>query len=288
MIKNQKPAYWITVRDNFWNFLAAEDGAARMYEADVYRSPVVKSIGITGTVAESDIYASGIVYDHISQVQGAEIALDAVALEHALLDKALGATVSGGYVFDKSNDVGREFAFGYYLEQRDGSYVYYWHPRCLLTQADENVETSTDSAADPSRSFTIRALPTLEGVWRVRYFTQDVQSPLTPEEFFAYVRYTDGIQASALKVSAPKVGSSAAATLEYADDASPESATVKYSWWLADTEDGEYEQIENAATATYTPVAGDQGKYLKCVAKVSGDAIGYVESASAVVAAAGA
>ena len=60
----QKPSYWVTVRDNFWDFLIAENGAARMYEPDVYRSPVVKSIGLTGTVAEGNIYASGIVYDY--------------------------------------------------------------------------------------------------------------------------------------------------------------------------------------------------------------------------------
>ena len=128
----QKPSYWVTVRDNFWDFLIAENGAARMYEPDVYRSPVVKSIGLTGTVAEGNIYASGIVYDYTRQVQGAEIALDAVALDHALLDKATGAAVSGGFVYDSSNDISKEFAFGYYLEQRNGEYVYYWHQRILI------------------------------------------------------------------------------------------------------------------------------------------------------------
>lgn len=288
-IVNQKPSYWVTVRDNFWNFLKAENGAARMYENEVYRSPVVKSIGLTGTVAEGNIYASGIVYDYTRQVQGAEIALDAVALEHALVDKATGASVNGGFVYDSSNDVGQEFAFGYYLEQRDGNYVYYWHPRCQLTQNDETIETSTDSATDPSRSYTIRALPTMEGVWRIRYYTKDDVSPLTPEEFFAFARYTESVQATTLSLSSTvSVGTAVTATVAYADSAAPTTPTIIYSWWIASAEDGEYTQIEGADTASYTPDAGDEGEYIKCVAQVSGSAIGYVESTPSQVAAAGA
>ena len=199
-IVNQKPSYWVTVRDNFWNFLVAEDGAARMYEADVYRSPVVKSIGLTQTVAEGNIYASGIVYDYTRLVQGAEIALDAVALDHVLLNKAIGAKVDGGFAYNSSLDLSQEFGFGYYLEQRNGKRIYYWHPRCLLTQDDQTVETSTDSMPDPSRSFTIQALPTQEGIWRICYYEEDASPALTPEEFFAYCRYTNSIQASSLSL----------------------------------------------------------------------------------------
>lgn len=284
-IVNQKPSYWVTVRDNFWNFLVAEDGAARMYEADVYRSPVVKSIGLTQTVAEGNIYASGIVYDYTRLVQGAEIALDAVALDHKLLNKAIGAKVDGGFAYNSSLDLSQEFGFGYYLEQRNGKRIYYWHPRCLLTQDDQTVETSTDSMPDPSRSFTIQALPTQEGIWRICYYEADAEPALTPEEFFAYCRYTNSIQAASLSLSATvKVGTAVTATVAYIDNASPTTPTVAYSWWLADTVDGAYTQIEGATASSYTPAAEDEGKYLKCQAKVSGSAIGYVESAPAVVA----
>ena len=286
-IVNQKPSYWVTVRDNFWNFLVAEDGAARMYEADVYRSPVVKSIGLTQTVAEGNIYASGIVYDYTRLVQGAEIALDAVALDHKLLNKAIGAKVDGGFAYNSSLDLSQEFGFGYYLEQRNGKRIYYWHPRCLLTQNDDTVETSTDSAVDPSRSFTIRSLPTSEGVWRVRYYAdKSDSSALKPEEFFASVRYTDGVQAASLTVGSPKVGTACAATVVYADSATPTTPTISYAWYISETADGEFEAIEGATSASYTPAAADEGSYIKCVAKVSGSAIGYVESEAKQVAAA--
>lgn len=284
-IVSSKPSYWITVRDNYWCFLESEDGAARLYENTVYQSPVVKSIGITGTVAEGNIYASGIVYDYTRQVQGAEIALDAVALDHFLVDKATGATTDGGFVYDSSNDIGKEFAFGYYIEQRNGEYVYYWHPRCLLTANDETVETSTDSAVDPTRSFTIRALPTAEGFWRIRYNTEGQVSPLTPAQFFSVARYTNKTQAAGIALSdTVKVGTAVTTTITYVDGATPATPTIAYSWWISATEDGEYTQIASADTSSYTPAAGDATKYIKCVAEISGTAIGYVETDPKVVA----
>lgn len=284
-IVSSKPSYWITVRDNYWCFLESEDGAARLYENTVYQSPVVKSIGITGTVAEGNIYASGIVYDYTRQVQGAEIALDAVALDHFLVDKATGATTDGGFVYDSSNDIGKEFAFGYYIEQRNGEYVYYWHPRCLLTANDETVETSTDSAVDPTRSFTIRALPTAEGFWRIRYNTEGQVSPLTPAQFFGVARYTNKTQAAGIALSdTVKVGTAVTTTITYVDGATPTTPTIAYSWWISATEDGEYTQIASADTSSYTPAAGDATKYIKCVAEISGSAIGYVETDPKVVA----
>ena len=288
MIENQKPAYIITVRDNFWNFLIDESGAGRLYESKIYRSPVVKSIGLTANAAEGTIYASGIVYDTVRKVQGADIALGAVALDHNLLDKASGASAAGGFVFDKSTDFGKEFAFGYYLELRNGEYVYYWHPRCLLTQADESAETSTDSTPDPNRSFTIKALPTVEGVWRVRYHTEGQAEPLTPEAFFAFCRYTDNVQATGLTLGTAKVGTACAASVTYADSASPANPTISYTWLIGDSADGDFAAISGATSASYTPVAGNASKYLKCRAVISGSAVGYVESAAALVAAAGA
>ena len=288
-IVNQKPAYWVTVRDNFWSFLIAEQGAGRMYEPTIYRSPVVKSIGLKKSTNENSIYASGIVYDYSRQVQGGEISLEAVALDHVLLDKATGAENVDGFVYDSSGDVTKEFAFGYYMEQRDSGYVYYWHPRCLLTADDESVETSTDNAPDPKQSYTIKALPTSEGVWRTRYYTKDADgTPLTPEEFFSYVRYSKLPQAAAVTLGTAKVGTACSATVTYADGASPSSPTVVYSWLIGDSADGDFAEISGATSASYTPVAGNATKYIKCRAAVSGSAVGYVESAAALVAAAGA
>ena len=275
----QKPAYWITVRDNYWNFLLEEVGAARMYEKEIYQSPVVKSIELTKTVSSGDIYASGIVYDSVSRVNGGEIGLGAVALDRMLVDKASGCLTSeDGFVYDSSNDIGKEFGFGYYLDESDGNKVYYWHPRCKLVPSDESVETSTDAAVDPQRDYTIKCLPTSEGIWRVRYYTKGATKPLSINEFFAFCRYTNGIQAIDLTISAPTVSAACTATVVYADDATPSAPEITYQWMSAETQDGEYTDIADAVSEEYTPGAEMANKFIKCRAVIGGDALGLVES----------
>lgn len=278
MIVSQKPAYWITVRDNFWNFLLKEQGIAREYEKDIYQAPVVKSIGLTKTVAAGDIYASGIVYDTTQRVSGGEIALGAVALDRELLDKAAGCLVEGGFSYDNTQDIGTEFGFGYYLDESDGNKVYYWHPRCKLVPSDESVETSTDAAIDPQRDYTVKCMPTSEGIWRIRYYTRGVAEPLSVEEFFSYCRYTSNIQAVDVTITAPKVSTACTATIVYADDAEPVSPTVIYQWYQGETADGAFTAISDATSDSYTPDAEMANKYIQCEAIISGSAVGYVVS----------
>lgn len=275
MIQNKKPAYWISVRDAFWCFLTGENNLARQYENTVTRMPVIKTIGLTKAVAAGDIYSSGIIYDTIARTQGAEIALGAVALPKEILDRAAGAVVNGGFTFDNVSDIGAEFAFGYYLEESDGNYVYYWHPRCKLTASDESPETATDSAPDPNRDFTIKALPTAEGIWRVRYATKGVEPPLTVEEFFGFVRYTALPQLSEVTISDPAVDTACTVTAVYADGASePAGAVKEYEWYIKNGE----EFVSAGTGETYTPAAEDTGKSLKVRALVTGGALGMVES----------
>lgn len=192
-IKFLKPAYWITVLDAFFCFIEKTTDKIITYDEDVYQCPVIKEQGIAKTASETTIYASGKVYDYISRTQGAQITLGAVNLPQSILDKAEGVVVNGSFKFDTTSDSGKEFAYGYYLEQSDGSHVYYWHPRCKLTSAKEDSKTSGDKQDDPSREFVIIAMPTAEGLWRVRYFTNEVpegETALTPEKFFAAPIYT--------------------------------------------------------------------------------------------------
>ena len=283
MLVSQKPAYWITVRDNFWNFLLKEQGIAREYEKDIYQAPVVKSIGLTKTVAAGDIYASGIVYDTTQRVSGGEIALGAVALDRELLDKSAGCLVEGGFSYDNTQDIGAEFGFGYYLDESDGNKVYYWHPRCKLVPSDESVETSTDAAIDPQRDYTVKCMPTSEGIWRIRYYTRGVAEPLSVEEFFSYCRYTSNIQAVDVTITAPQASTACTATVVYADDAEPVSPTVTYQWYQGETADGDFTAIDGETSDSFTPDAELANKYIKCEAVVSGSAVGYVESEPAMV-----
>ncbi|MGI6488338.1 MAG: S-layer homology domain-containing protein [Syntrophothermaceae bacterium] len=58
----------------------------------------------------------------------------------------------------------------------------------------------------------------------------------------------------------------------------PAEATVNYQWIICDTADGEYANIAGATASTYTPVAGDGGKYIKIVATGTGSYTGEVIS----------
>ena len=138
--------------------------------------------------------ASGITYDYLSTVTGAEIDLGVIALPDEVLNEAYGATEVGAFTYDKTNDISVNFAFGYYAERRDGSFVYYWHPICMLVHTDEKFTDKGDATVDPNISYKIKVIPTTEGIWRVRYDTAKAlttNNPLTPAEFFAKAIYDD-------------------------------------------------------------------------------------------------
>ncbi len=70
-------------------------------------------------------------------------------------------------------------------------------------------------------------------------------------------------------------------TLLTAGSLTPSGATATYQWQSSATSGGTYTAISLATSATYTPVAGDVGKYLEVVATGSGGYTGSVTSAYA-------
>lgn len=188
-IKEMKPSYVVTIRESFWNFVKERLGTAKpTYEDEVIKTPIVKSLGLARQQTESKITASGIVYDTLAVTTGAEITLGVVALPADILDPALGSKVKGAFAYDKTSDVGKEFAFGYYLERSNGSKVYYWHPTCKLVPSDDKYEDKKDGNVDPNVEYKIQVIPTPDGLWRVRYDTEKVAegtAVLKLEDFFA-------------------------------------------------------------------------------------------------------
>ncbi|SPF54051.1 exported hypothetical protein [Candidatus Desulfosporosinus infrequens] len=66
----------------------------------------------------------------------------------------------------------------------------------------------------------------------------------------------------------------------------PAAATVTYQWQTCDTVGGTYANISGATLSTYTPAAGDLGKYIQVVATGIGGYSGTVTSAAVAVVAA--
>ena len=54
-----------------------------------------------------------------------------------------------------------------------------------------------------------------------------------------------------------------------------------WDWWINDTMAGDYDEITGETTAMYTPVAADQGKYLKARVRYTDGMFGNEEEASA-------
>lgn len=58
----------------------------------------------------------------------------------------------------------------------------------------------------------------------------------------------------------------------------PSDATADYQWTISDKRNGTYENISKATKNKYTPIASDEGKYLKVVATGTGSYFGTVTS----------
>lgn len=167
-ITNIKPEYEVSIGAAYFCLIKERTATQITYEPTVYELDVIKTLGLTRIVAELEVYASGILFDFLNRTMGANIALTAVVLPPHLLNAIAGATTKDGFTFDKTNDVEREFAFGYWGENNDGSLTMIWHPVCKLTPTEETHSTSTAELAEPERSYAVRVIP-YNNLWRTRY-----------------------------------------------------------------------------------------------------------------------
>jgi len=198
-IVNPRPSYEVSVGAAFFCIIEERDSNTILYQDKVVRQDVVRELGITPTLIEQEIWASGVMFDFISQTTGAEIALQAVALDPDLLIELSGANQKDAFVFNRVNDLEKEFAFGYFGENRDGTLVFYWHPLCKIVAGEETKATRTNDPPDPQKNYNIKVMPFGSGdeggIWRVRYDQKAAKAagnvPLTVDQFFNQVIYRE-------------------------------------------------------------------------------------------------
>jgi hypothetical protein len=80
---------------------------------------------------------------------------------------------------------------------------------------------------------------------------------------------------SATLTETPVVGTPTAA-LELTYVGNPEAPTLAYQWKIGNAASSAFTDIAGATSATYTPIADDVGKYIKCEVMASGTATGTV------------
>ena len=182
-----KPEYEVSIGSAYFCLIRKRDNTVITYADEVVEVPTIKTLGLNRTVSELEVYASGILFDYLNRTAGANIALTAVTLPEDLLTEIAGAHSDAGFTFDKTNDVELEFAFGYWGENSDGTFMFYWHPVCKLTPTEESHQTRTGDIPEPSRNYAVKVIP-YNNLWRTRYSTKaDIKAgfvPLEKEEFF--------------------------------------------------------------------------------------------------------
>jgi len=182
-----KPEFEVTIGSAYFCLIAKKDNQSITYRNKVLEVPTIKTLGLTRTVSELEIYASGILFEYINRTAGANIALNTVALPPELIAEIEGALVKDGFTLSSTNDIEVEFAFGYWGENSDGSFTFYWHPVCKLTPTEENHETRTADIPVPQRGYAVKVIP-YNNLWRVKYSTKTDTAagyiPMKKEEFF--------------------------------------------------------------------------------------------------------
>ena len=207
-IVNIKPTYEVTIGACYFCMIKSRTNTEIVFKEKVIELYVVKTLGLTPNVAELNIFASGILFDTINRTANADIALGVVALPEELLAEIQGAQSENGFTFNTTNDISREFAFGYWGENSDGSFTMVWHPVCKLVPTEETHETSSEDISEPNRGYSVRVIP-WNGLWRTKYSTAAAikadQTPLERAHFFAQPVYNE-MQANALQAAPPPVG----------------------------------------------------------------------------------
>ncbi|MCL2197313.1 MAG: hypothetical protein FWB80_00160 [Defluviitaleaceae bacterium] len=192
-IKFEKPEFEVTIGSAYFCVIDEKDNNTILYEDTVLEVPVIKTQGLSRIQSELDVYASGESYYYTNRTAGANITLGAVALPSTLLTKLEGAETTGGFELSKTSDLNREFAYGYWSENNDGSFVFFWHPVCKLTPTEDNRVTRTQDTPEPEKSFAIRVIP-YNRLWKVKYETKSAiaanYTPLAKIDFFNQPLYT--------------------------------------------------------------------------------------------------
>lgn len=177
----RKPDYWVTVGNAYFfdDTMDAVEGVSS-----------IKNVGISEDKAEQKLYASGNVYEVVSQTTSTQITVDAIQLPAEWTNRYLGRTVVGAANEQKTTDRLAEFAFGYTITYSNGDKIFKWFPRCQMTTADETIATKTNEAVEPQRQYVIVSTPLETGVTRVEYdqSLEKGEKKLDENTFYSAVR----------------------------------------------------------------------------------------------------
>lgn len=188
-IKTKRPPMKETVGAQYICFAKeTEEGEFDgIYETDVEKTEVVKTVKATVNADTGDSYASGKVYDSDTPTKSIDIETEVIAFPEDTLAKMKGDSVdAGGLILSGSNSQRPFFAYGKVVKLRHGGYRYEWYPKCKLTENSDDISTSEDKTSEQTDTIKIKAYPFDDAGNIVAKITESsAPEGMTEDKFFA-------------------------------------------------------------------------------------------------------
>ena len=188
-IKTKRPPMKETVGAQYICFAKeTEEGEFDgIYETDVEKTEVVKTVKVTVNADTGDSYASGKVYDSDTPTKSIDIETEVIAFPEDTLAKMKGDSVdAGGLILSGSNSQRPFFAYGKVVKLRHGGYRYEWYPKCKLTENSDDISTSEDKTSEQTDTIKIKAYQFDDAGNIVAKITESsAPEGMTEDKFFA-------------------------------------------------------------------------------------------------------
>lgn len=188
-IKTKRPPMKETVGAQYICFAKeTEEGEFDgIYETDVEKTEVVKTVKVTVNADTGDSYASGKVYDSDTPTKSIDIETEVIAFPEDTLAKMKGDSVdAGGLILSGSNSQRPFFAYGKVVKLRHGGYRYEWYSKCKLTENSDDISTSEDKTSEQTDTIKIKAYPFDDAGNIVAKITESsAPEGMTEDKFFA-------------------------------------------------------------------------------------------------------
>ena len=181
---------------------ASEDGGwSGTYEENVEKTEVVKSVKVSESAEQNDVYASGSVYQSDMTSGADQVEVEVIAFPVETLARMRGEKVEEGLHFSGGRRERPYFAYGKVVKY-SGSYRLEWYPKCKLAGNSDEVNTSEEKFQEQNDTINISAYPfNAEGDKKVYIDSSEASFPegATEEKFFAKPILTKEDLTAALK-----------------------------------------------------------------------------------------
>lgn len=190
-IVTNKPFRNVGIGNLYYCF--ARDIEKLLYENQIHKAPILKSIGTTENSNSEEVYASNSVYDVDTSTSGIQLSISAIAFSPLHRARMKGNKVNKGFIVKNINDEGEYFAIGIVYPKKSGHATYEWYPKCKLSEITKDAQTrdSGGSNAQDKNLTILAAVFNDDGDYGVEYDTElleDGEVALTEAEFFSQVR----------------------------------------------------------------------------------------------------